>query len=355
MYKQRLRCCLVGAGTIGRQHARVIAHLGDDLELAAVVSSRLGPAGELALAQGATPHKNLAAALTATRPDVVIVCTPSGTHAELTIEALRAGCHVLVEKPADVTVGRIDAMVAARERAGRVVAVVSQHRFDPASELLLAKVAAGELGRLTSGVASIDWYRSQAYYDSGGWRGTREWDGGGALMNQGIHTVDLLLAALGRPVEVVARTATLSHERIEVEDVAAGVVTFENGALGILHATTAAYPGLAARLQIHGDRGSIVIEGDALKYLHTVSGQDACVGPNQADLHPLATSRPVGGGAADPTADVSTALHAQYLDLLAAIRTDTSPRVGLEENRAAVAVITSAYESSRTGRPVSLA
>ena len=193
----------------------------------------------------------------------------------MAIEALRAGKHVIIEKPAEITPARTDEIIAAQRAAGTQVAVISQHRFDPSTEIAVAAIAEGKLGRLTSGIASIDWWRSQPYYDSGNWRGTWELDGGGALMNQGVHTVDLLVATMGRPVEVFAYTGTLAHERIEVEDVAVGVVRFENGALGVLHATTAAYPGLSARLQVHGDRGSVVIDDDQLAFIHATPPDSA--------------------------------------------------------------------------------
>ena len=175
---------------------------------------------------------------------------------------------MIIEKPAEITVERTDEIIAAQQAAGRLVTVISQHRFDPATEVTVDAIAAGELGRLTSGIASIDWWRGQTYYDSGDWRGTWELDGGGALMNQGVHTIDLLVATMGRPVEVFAYTGTLAHERIEVEDVAVGVVRFASGALGVLHATTAAYPGMSARLQVHGDKGSVIIDSDVLSFIH---------------------------------------------------------------------------------------
>ena len=215
------------------------------------------------------PSPRLAEALAAVETDVVAhLHARPGLTAALAIEALRAGKHVIIEKPAEITVARTDEIIAAQREAGTQVAVISQHRFDPSTEIAVAAIADGELGRLTSGIASIDWWRGQNYYDSGDWRGTWELDGGGALMNQGVHTVDLLVATLGRPVEVFAYTGTLAHERIEVEDVTVGVVRFENGALGVLHATTAAYPGLSARLQVHGDKGSIVIDNDELTFIH---------------------------------------------------------------------------------------
>jgi predicted dehydrogenase len=206
--------------------------------------------------------------MAATDIDVVVICTPPGGRAEVATEALEAGKHLIIEKPAEVSLTKIDDIIAAQQKAGTHVTVISQHRFDPSTEVALAAIHNGGLGRLTSGIASIDWWREQSYYDSGGWRGTSRLEGGGALMNQGVHTVDLLVAMLGKPVEVFAYTATLAHKRIETEDVAVGAVKFESGALGVLHATTAAFPGLSARLQVHGDKGSIVIDNDELSFIH---------------------------------------------------------------------------------------
>ena len=322
---------IAGAGVIGAQHAAIIHRLAS---LAAVVDVSAGRAAELAGRYDARPYTSLAAALAAERIDVVVVCTPTGRHGELAVEALRAGRHVVLEKPAETTLARTDEIIRARREAGTLVTVISQHRFDPSTERVLAAIAAGELGRVSSGIASIDWWRGQDYYDSGDWRGTWALDGGGALMNQGVHTVDLLIAALGRPVSVFAQTATLAHDRIEVEDVAAGVVRFDSGALGVLHATTCAYPGLSARLQIHGDRGSAVIDNDDLVYFG---------------------DGPVAGGGvptagADP-ARLSGAHERQYRNFLAALDGTEPLRVTLETNRLAIAVITGAYESARTGLP----
>nr|AHE14695.1 oxidoreductase [uncultured bacterium] len=343
---------LVGAGVIGTHHGQVISQLADRLELAAVADLDLGRAQRLADEHGGRPFASLTDALADVDVDIVVVCTPTGRHGEVAIEALAAGKHVIVEKPAEITVGRTDEMIEAQQKAGTLVTVISQHRFDRATEVTLAAIDRGELGRLTSGIASIDWWRGQSYYDSGDWRGTWELDGGGALMNQGVHTVDLLVAAMGRPVEVFAYTGTLAHERIEVEDVAVGVVRFDSGALGVLHATTAAYPGLSARLQVHGDRGSAVIDNDELAFFHaTPAGsepEDKLMGTTQA------TS---GGSAATASSNpgqLSDAHRLQYLNFLGALDGTQQLRVDLETNRQSIAVITGVYESARTGRPVSL-
>ena len=294
--------------------------------------------------------------------DVVSICTPTGSHGSLAIEALRAGRHVIIEKPAEITVARTDEIIAAQRGAGTLVAVISQHRFDRSTEIVVEAIQTGALGRLTSGIASIDWWRGQNYYDSGDWRGTWELDGGGALMNQGVHTVDLLVATLGRPVEVFAYTSTLAHQRIEVEDVAVGVVRFESGALGVLHATTAAYPGLSARLQVHGDRGSVVIDNDELTFIHVTppgsSGEEIAYGSlgsstNQVEEY-ITGARAGASAGSDPGALSGDAHRRQYENFLAALSGDEQLRVDLETNRQAIAIITGVYESARTGRPVDL-
>lgn len=239
----RTRFAVVGGGVIARQHGLVLHQLAEEAELVAVVDVVADRARELAAERGGRPFTSLEEALRSTPVDVVVVCTPTGLHGEVAREALAAGKHVLVEKPAETTVERIDELIAARDRAGTLVGVVSQHRFDPSARIVLDAVRAGEFGRITSAVANVDWWRGQTYYDSGQWRGTWALDGGGALMNQGVHTVDLLVAALGEPVEVSGFTGTLAHERIEVEDVAVGVVRFASGALATVHASTSVYPG----------------------------------------------------------------------------------------------------------------
>ena len=345
----RLKFALVGAGVIGKHHGLVISQLADRIDLAAVADIDVEKAERLAAERGGRPFASLTDALAAVDVDVVVVCTPTGRHGEVAIEALAAGKHVIIEKPAEITVARTDEIIEAQQKAGTLVTVISQHRFDPASETTLAAIERGELGRLTSGIAAIDWWRGQSYYDSGDWRGTWELDGGGALMNQGVHTVDLLVATLGRPVEVFAYTGTLAHQRIEVEDVAVGVVRFESGALGVLHATTAAYPGLSARLQVHGDRGSAVIDNDQLAFFHTT----APGATPEEKLMGTTSERAVPTAGSDP-GQLSDAHRLQYLNFLGALDGTEPLRVDLETNRQSIAVITGAYESARTGRPVRL-
>ena len=356
----RRRIAIIGAGVIGRHHGKVVSQL-DGLELVAVADTDAEKARALTEERGGTPFRTLTDVLAGTDVDVVAVCVPTGAHGEVAVEALQAGKHVVIEKPAEVTLDAIDRIVAAHEEAGTLVTVISQHRFDRSTEVVVEAIAEGRLGRLTSGVASIDWWRGQSYYDSGDWRGTWELDGGGALMNQGVHTVDLLVATMGTPVEVFAYTGLLAHRDIEVEDVAVGVVRFASGALGVIHGSTAAFPGLSARLQVHGDRGSAVIDDDELVYIHEsppdVDSDDVAYGAggtstNQVDRYRVAGSgRPTA--AADPGA-MSDAHRRQYENFLAALDGTEEVRVSLADNRRSVSVILGVYESARTGRPVRL-
>jgi UDP-N-acetyl-2-amino-2-deoxyglucuronate dehydrogenase len=356
----KVRFAVVGAGIIGNRHVQVMSDLTDQVELVAVVDIDRAKAEKAAAELGAAVYGSLTEALGNEDIDAVAVCTPTGIHGEVAIEALRAGKHVVIEKPAEVTLAKTDEIIAAQRDAGTVVTVISQHRFDASTDIVLQAIRKGELGRLTSGIASIDWWRGQSYYDSGDWRGTWALDGGGALMNQGVHTVDLLVAALGKPVEVFAYTACLAHDRIEVEDIAVGVVKFESGALGVLHGSTAAFPGMSARLQVHGSKGSAVIDNDQLTYIHTTPADEQAAekffgakkGTNQVDRYLQAdASAPAAG--ADPS-QLSNAHLLQYRNFLAALHGKEDLRVGLAENRQSISVIVGAYESARTGKPVSL-
>jgi predicted dehydrogenase len=359
----RVRFALVGAGVIGKHHGAVMGELADRVELAAVVDVHLDRAEALAATYGGKPFTSLSDALEAVEFDVVSVCTPTGAHGQLAIEALAAGKHVIIEKPAEITLAKTDEIIAAQQATGKVVAVISQHRFDRSTEIAVEAIAKGELGRLTSGIASVDWWRGQSYYDSGDWRGTWELDGGGALMNQGVHTVDLLVATMGRPVEVFAYTGTLAHERIEVEDVAVGVVRFESGALGVLHATTAAYPGLSARLQVHGDQGSLIIDNDRLSFIHVTPSEggaeekaygDPNAAINQVADYPEASGEAAKTAGSNPGGLSTEAHRRQYQNFLAALDGTEELRVDLATNRQAISIIAGVYESARTHRPVRL-
>ena len=348
----KVRFAVIGAGVIGDVHSHALTAMSDSAELVAIADSNLDRAAAMAGKYGVADHTDdIPGLLARTDIDAVTICTPSGLHADLAVAALDAGKHVVVEKPIDITLAAADRIIEAEQRSGRKVAVISQHRFDKSTEKVLESVRSGSLGTITSAIASHAWWRGQTYYDSGDWRGTWALDGGGAIMNQTVHTINLLVTMVGTPVEVFAYTACLAHERIEVEDTAVAVVKFASGALGMIHGTTAAYPGLDANLRIFGSKGSAVISNDELTFIHENEGPapeiklSAGTGVNQItddyQLNP------------DDTA-LGNAHRRQLEDFVTAVRTDGQPRVRPADARTSLAVILGLYESAATGKPVAL-
>jgi UDP-N-acetyl-2-amino-2-deoxyglucuronate dehydrogenase len=343
-----LRFALVGAGMIGKVHARALTGVAD---LVAVVDTDGDKAAALAAGHGADASTDLDAVLRRDDVDAVSICTPSGLHADGAVAALEAGKHVVVEKPIDVTLAAADRIIDAEKRTGGTVAVISQHRFDRSTEKVLQAVRDGHLGTITSAIASHAWWRGQSYYDSGDWRGTWALDGGGAVMNQTVHTINLLTTVVGTPVEVFAYTGCLAHERIEVEDTAVAVVKFASGALGMIHGTTAAYPGLDASLRVFGSKGSAVISNDELVFLHENAGDAPEIGMSEmTGLNQVGEEYRIG----PEDQSLGRAHRAQLADFVEAVRTGRAPRVGTAEARTSLSVILAMYESASTGRPVRL-
>ncbi len=276
--------------------------------------------------------------------DVVCVCTPSGQHAQQTIAAARAGKHVLVEKPIALSLEDADAMIDACRLAGVLLAVALQRRTDPAFRSARAAIEQGKLGRLVLGSVSVPYVRPQSYYDSAAWRGTWSLDGGGALMNQGVHLADLLLWYMGDAVEVHAAADTLAHP-IEVEDCLAATLRFANGALGSIAATTAAAPGFPHRVEIYGDRGGVQFEGESI-IRWSVEGAE----PGTA---PAAGSTPIAAGAGASPTGIGSEGHTRLInDLVDALHTGRPPLVSGEEGRRSLALVLAIYESARTGQVV---
>ncbi|MGW0413871.1 Gfo/Idh/MocA family protein [Streptomyces collinus] len=355
----RLRFGVVGCGVIGSLHARVLsgyAPLAERARLVAVASPSPERARRLAEETG-SEATDVAALLDRSDIDVISVCTPSGLHAELGLRALAAGKHVVVEKPVEVTAEAADRLIAGARQAGRALAVISQRRFDPASRMLRSALDAGEFGTLTSGLVEVPLWRGQSYYDSGDWRGSRALDGGGALLNQGVHAVDLVQWLMGPVVEVAAHTALKGHHGIEVEDVVTASLRHAGGALTSLLATTAAYPGRTTRLTVHGDRGSAVIDNDELTWFHAAGPEDdtsaygAYGAGNQAAERrpaPVAEQRDASGLLPSPHGD-------QLADFCDAVAEGRPPAVDGEEGRRALRTVLAVYEAARTGAVVQVA
>lgn len=340
---------IVGCGVISRTHARAIAAL-PDAHLVTAVDVEPERAAALTAQFGGEPETDLGRALSRPDVDVVSVCVPSGLHAEVGCQAAGAGKHVLVEKPIDITLGAADRLIAAAEGAGVKLAVISQHRFDAGVRQMKDIIASGRLGRLLVGDAYIKWYRTQDYYDSGDWRGTWALDGGGCLMNQGVHYVDLLRWMMGPVRSIVARCRTAAHQ-IEVEDIATALLEFENGAVGVLEASTSIYPGMGERLEISGTGGTLVVESGVMRIseLKDYRGETSFYG-RKVDAHePVAAE-----GAADPASISDNSHQAQIQDLLEAIDGDRDPFVTGREGRHALEVVLGVYDSAQRGAEVQL-
>ena len=351
---ERLRFGIMGCGVIGPYHAEAIKSLSD-AQLVAVADVDPEKAQKLATKYQAKAYNDAQEMFAHEQLDVVDICTPSGMHGEHACQAMRAGCHVIVEKPMEIKRARIEEMLRVQQETGRKLAVISQHRFDESTVKVRELVEQKALGRLVLGNAAVPWWRAQKYYDSGAWRGTWELDGGGVVMNQSIHSVDLLQWLMGPVKSIYAYTDTLVHH-METEDVAVAVLRFANGALGTIAATTGAYPGVTTRIEVFGDQGSAVIENDRLTYLHLASEDTEEVGAYGVDPKKRGAEVAVGqrGGAQSPTS-ISWATHAlQIADMIRAIREDGTPLLDGNGGRRPVEIILGMYESARIGKEVIL-
>lgn len=336
-----LRFAIVGCGVIAPIHALSLEEL-PAAKLVAVCDIVPEKAQALASQYGVDAYLEYAVMFQREDIDVVLVLTPSGLHAQVGIAAAQAGKHVIVEKPIDVLLENAQAMVDACRAAGVVLSSISQHRFDPAIQALKAAVDDGCLGQLNFGGAHTKWYRAQEYYDSGNWRGTWALDGGGALINQSIHYVDLLTYIMGPVAELHGYCASRAHERIEVEDLAVASLKFTSGALGLLEGSTLAYPGFFARLDVNGGLGSVVIENDQVKDWALLSGQ-----PCPVPVEPVGF---IGG-----TSSKNIWHHShkrQIMEVIEAISTGRPPLVTGEEGMRALEIVLGVYESSRTGQTI---
>src|SRR5918993_1562859 len=250
---------VMGSGNISGTHTRAALAI-PGVAVSAVWGPTREKAARLAETAGAVAYDDLERFLEHKPMDVVVIGTPSGVHAEQAMAAARRGLHVLVEKPVDVQTARIDRLIATVERAGVQAGVFFQDRLKPDIVRLKELVTSGALGSLIFGAGRVPWYRPPEYYRDSRWRGTWSLDGGGALMNQGIHTVDVLQWLMGPVARLTARTATRLHD-IEVEDTAVAVLEFASGALGTIEAATSIYPGYGRRVEVTGSNGTAGVGG----------------------------------------------------------------------------------------------
>lgn len=272
--------------------------------------------------------------------DVICLCTPSGQHAEQTIAAAQAGKHVIVEKPMALTLEDADQMINACEAANVKLGIALQRRAEPIFQKVYEAIQAGDLGDITLGSVLIPYYRPQSYYDQAEWRGTWALDGGGVLMNQGVHLVDLLVWFMGGdPVEARAFAHTATHD-IEVEDVLAATLLFEKRGLATVTATTTTDPGYPHRVEIYGTKGGIQIEGETIARWQVAD-------PERAKVQPIVSEEVAEAGAASDPRGIKATGHINiFQDFIQAIREDREPAIGGAEGRRSLAAVLKIYEAA---------
>ncbi len=338
---------IVGTGMIARHHARAIEK-AKGVRVAAVASRSEERAQQLAGELGCKGHGDLVSLLDDPEVQIVSICTPSGAHLEPALAAAEAGKHIIIEKPIEITLDRCDQIIDAAGKHGVQLGGIFQSRFFGAARAVKSAADAGRFGEMVLADAYVKWFRPQAYYDEGGWKGTARYDGGGALMNQSIHAVDLLLWFAGPVRSVQAYTDVRGHERIEVEDTAVAALRFESGAMGVIEGSTAVFPGFLKRIEISGTGGSAILEEEDLKtwVFHDERADDDDIRSR------FAAETATGGGAADPGAIGTEGHRKQFEDFANALASGQEVELDGVEARKAVALILAIYESANSGREV---
>lgn len=338
-----IHLAIVGTGSIARVHAAAIAQV-PEARLVAVCSRNVEKAGEW-LPESVELFTTFEEMLRLDGLDAVLIATPSGAHAEYAIPALRAGKHVLCEKPLEISTDRVNHMVQEATKSGRLLGGFFPLRCGAGASAIREALLGGRFGRLSMLGARVKWWRNPDYYTLSNWRGTWNLDGGGALMNQGIHAVDLLHWFGGPVNEVQAFAATLAHAGLEVEDTFAAVLRFENGALGTISAATSCHPGFDFAIEVSGDRGSAILVNDRIDFwkFDVEDPGDAAIRDNQA-------AGKISGGSSDPKAISCVGHQMQIADFCRAVRGEGSAVIDGREAGAAVAIVEAAYRSSRSGK-----
>jgi predicted dehydrogenase len=341
-----IRFGVIGCGAIHKNHCdAILATPG--IELTAVCDSDPERAQKAAEAYGCRAF--FAPETMWDHVDAVTICAPSGLHAQIGIQAAARGRHLLVEKPIDIHWRRAEELVVACEAAGIKAGCISQHRFAPDVQRLRQAVEDGEFGRILHADMVNKWHRTQAYYDSGDWRGTWALDGGGCLINQGVHYLDLLQWVMGGIEAVTALTRTQAR-RIEVEDTALALLEFSNGAVGTLTASTVCYPGLIERIEVHGEYGSAIIEGDQFRLWRVdEEGQPQGAYGDGVDRQPAPniSSAEAGGQEGGRQIIWGDQHRLQIADFAAAIRDDRPPFITVRDALEPLKAILAIYESGR--------
>ena len=334
----KVRFALIGCGMIARIHGAAIARIPEAC-LTGVFDPNMASAERFAQEHKVTVYPTMEALLASPEVDAVCICTPSGLHASQAVAAMEAGKHMVCEKPMSLTLADADRMIETAERTGVKTCVISQYRFSDATREVRRAIQEGAFGRIVSGSLQMKYYRSLEYYASGAWRGTWEMDGGGCLMNQGIHGIDVFRYLMGPLKSLSAITKTLTRP-VEVEDSAAAIVEFANGAIGTIEGSTTCFPGYPRRIEICGDKGSVVMEEDSIL---------------RWDL-PIPCRIPVGKNAqnvasSDPGAIACSGHVTQIQNLVDAVLHGAPLMADVSTGRPPLEVILGIYESGKTGNP----
>jgi predicted dehydrogenase len=339
---------IVGAGTISAVHALAIRAI-PNAKLYGVYTRDKNKSIAFAAENDCVSYDSLDDMLMVEGIDIVCICTPSGIHLDPAIKCIEAGKHCVIEKPLEVTLDKCDTIINAAARAGVKTAVIFPSRFYESAMQIKKAIDDQRFGNLVLGDAYVKWSRSEAYYQSAAWRGTWKLDGGGALMNQGIHSIDLLQWYMGDVIEVQSAMTNIKHKTIEVEDTVVSTLRFANGALGVVQCSTAVYPGSLKRIEILGTTGTAILEESNIvkwQFENILAGDD---GMTKNSIHNSS-----GGGASNPS-DISFYGHQKQLeDMIESIVKNKKPMIDASDGRKSVAIVLAIYDSARSGKKVAL-
>ncbi len=340
---KKIGYAVVGLG-VGKSHAKA-AYASQNADLIAVcdlIPEKLEKAKEAF--EGVLTYTDFAEMLKNPDINIVSIAVPSGDHAKLAIEAMEAGKNVLIEKPIDITIAAALSIEEARKRTGMIAGVVHQNRNNANMKPMMDAIAKGEFGDIFYGDFEVKWYRTQQYYDDGGWRGTWEMDGGGSLMNQAVHTVDLMQWIMGDVESVTSQIGIYAH-KIDTEDFTASLIKFKSGAVATFVSTTNAYPGLNTGIKLYGTKGSIECDGDSVLLWKREDARE-----NEEDDMITNYAGNSAATALDPT--LCTGHASMVEDMIAAVRDKRNPQIVPLEAVKSVRIVNAIYESAKTGKTV---
>ncbi|MBC7320571.1 Gfo/Idh/MocA family oxidoreductase [bacterium] len=348
--KDRVYFGIIGCGAIANIHAKAIKSI-ETAELVAVADVNLDSARNFAQRyQVERYYGDYRELLKDESIDIVNICTPSGLREEIAIDCARAGKHIIAEKPIEVTLERIDRMIEECKKNNVALAGIFNNRYNRNYKIVYETIQKGRFGKLILGDVYVKWYRDKEYYTRSGWRGTWKFDGGGALMNQSIHFIDLLQWYMGPVESVKAYTTQAVHKYIETEDIGVAIVKFKNGALGVIEGSTALYPGLHDRIEIHGENGCVLIENSRI-----VRWEFKDKEPIDEEIRRSKGLETFELGSSKDPMEIPYELHKREIeDIISSLKEGKTPPIDGNEARKAVEIIIAIYEANRTGQEVKL-